>query len=482
MDRVRIPPRGQSVEDLLAALSKFREGDADWRGGRTFSLVYDAGPEHHALLERASALFLSENALNPLAFASLRRLETELVQMSASLFHGPETTVGTLTTGGTESLLLAVKTYRDRARRRRPWILRPEMVAPETIHVGFDKAAALFDVRLRRVPVKEDGRADVAAMKAKIGPRTILVAASAPQYPHGVMDPVPEVGALAQRRKLPFHVDACFGGFFLPWMERMGRVLPPWDFRVPGVTSVSADLHKFGYGAKGASVLLYRNMQYLRHQFFVATEWPGGIYASATLPGTKSGGPMAAAWASLMHLGEEGLLELTRRTLDAKERLQDGVESIVGLAVVGQPEGPALAWRSVDPAVETYAVADGLAARGWHVDRQHRPACVHCTLSANNLDAVESYLQDLAEVVAEVRANPGAARSGEAPMYGLMAELPARGLVRQGVLEVMEKMYAAQPKAPDLAEGQPPLVDAILKYGQPALRWLGQLRERRRRR
>jgi len=255
-------------------------------------------------------LFFSENALNPTVFPSLRRMETEVVAMTAALLGGDEHTVGNMTSGGTESLLMAVLTAREWGRAHKPDVQAPEMVLPATAHPAFEKAAHYFGVRPVHVPVGPDLRADVERMRAAITPRTVLLVGSAPSYPHGVVDPIVEIAQVAQEHGLLCHVDACVGGFELPFLRRLGYPVPDFDFQVPGVTSMSADLHKYGYAAKGASVVLYRDSALRRHQFFAYTDWPGGVYASATLAGTRPAGPIAAAWAVLHYLGEEGYLAL----------------------------------------------------------------------------------------------------------------------------------------------------------------------------
>jgi glutamate/tyrosine decarboxylase-like PLP-dependent enzyme len=371
------------ADALLATMQGYRGGDADWKTGRTWSLVYYGGEDHHEVLRRASEMFLAENLLNPMAFKSLRRMEAEVVEMTASMLNGPPECVGTMTSGGTESLLMACKAARDRARSKKPWILRPEIVAPETIHPAFDKAAHYFGLRLRKVKVGKDFRVDPKKMRRAIGASTVLLAASAPQYPHGVVDPIPELGAIAQDKGVPFHVDACVGGFVLPFVEALGYPLPVFDFRVPGVTSMSADLHKYGLAAKGASVVLYRSMDYMKHQFFVATDFPGGIYASPTIAGTRPGGPVAAAWAAMTFQGMAGYVDHTRRAMEATEKLVAGVRAIEGLHVLGEPHATIVAWASRDASVDTFAVADFLADRGWNIDRQHRPASIHCTVTSN---------------------------------------------------------------------------------------------------
>jgi sphinganine-1-phosphate aldolase len=432
-----IPSEGRSPEAVLAALREKATADTDWRGGRVFSLVYHAGEAHEQLLARAHAMYASTNLLNPMAFASLKQMEKELVAAGAALFRGPASATGTVTSGGTESILCAVAAYRDRARRAKPWLRWPELVVASTIHPAFDKAAHYFGVRLVKVPVGADQRADVRAMEKKIGWRTIGLVGSAPQYPHGVVDPIEELGALAQRRGLPLHVDACVGGFILPWLEKLGRSVPRWDFRVPGVTSISADLHKFGYAGKGASLLVWRTLDDLRHQIFVATDFPGGIYASPTMLGTRPGGPIAAAWAALQVLGKDGYLALAREAAGAADKLRAGIVEIPGLSLVGQSHSTIVAFAGKD----IFAVADRLEARGWSVDRMHRPSALHLTVTANHAQIVDTYLADLRAAVAEVRRDPSLAKAGTAPMYGMAAKLPIRTLVARNVRDVIARMY-----------------------------------------
>ncbi len=472
-ERASIPKSGVDKDELLLTMESFRQHDADWRQGRTWSLVYFAGDAHLAFLKKAHNLFFSENGLNPMAFRSLQRMEAEVVQMTASMLHGGPEVVGTMTSGGTESILLAVKTYRDRARALRPSIKRPEIVAPETIHVAFDKACHYFDVELRHAPLGPDFRVDVAAMRKLIGPNTIALAASAPQYPQGVLDPIAEVGALAEEKRLPLHVDACIGGFMLPWVEKLGYPVPAFDFRVPGVTSMSADLHKYGYAAKGASVVLYRDMSFLRHQFFVATDWSGGIYASPSMPGTRSGGAIAAAWAALMAMGEEGYLENAKSAMEASRKLRAGIDAIPGLQVLGDPVMTIVTYGARGDAVDVFAVADQLEDRGWSVDRQQKPACIHCTVTGHHLGVIDDYLRDLREAAAFVAAHPEVRSRGNAAMYGMMAKVPFRGMIRQSVMQVMEQMYGPSGSFdPDNlgATANAGLVGALLeRYGDTVL-------------
>lgn len=446
----RIPREGIARKEVLGLLDEMGTDDIDWHGGKSWSLVYHAGDEHKQFLADAHAKFASGNLLNPMAFQSLKRMESEVVRMTANMLNAPDDAVGTMTSGGTESILLAVKAARERAKKKRRLARSPEMIVPDTIHPAFDKASHYFGVAIKRVKLDRDFRVDVRALKRAISRNTILIAASAPQYAHGVVDPIAEIGAIASKRGIPFHVDACFGGFILPWLEKLGHPVPTFDFRVDGVTSMSADIHKYGYAAKGASVVVYRSMDYLKHQFFVATDSPLGIYASPTILGTRPGGPIAGAWATLMAMGESGYLELARKTLEAKSALMAGIGELDGVRVLGSTDGSIVTWAA-ERGLSTYAIADQLAERGWGVDRQQKPHCIHCTITANHVDVVDDYLSDLADAVAYVRANPDAAKTGEAAMYGMMSKVPIRGAVRVGVMKVMESMYAPGGGSPDLA-------------------------------
>lgn len=459
MERARIPGSGRDRAEVLRELDELRCDDVDFRAGRTWSLVYYAGDEHDAFLKEAAAKYFSQNGLNPLAFKSLKRMESDVVDMTAGMLNGPSSAVGTMTSGGTESILLAVKAWRDRARKRWPWIRRPNVVLPATAHPAFDKAAECFGLRLRRAPVHADGTADVAALRRLVNRNTVLLVASAPQYVVGVVDPIPEIGQLAQERGLPLHVDACFGGFLLPWLERVGVALPAFDFRVPGVSSMSADIHKFGYAVKGASVLVYRDPAALREQFFVTTSWPGGIYASATMAGTRPGGPIAGAWAALHALGEDGYVELARGSWAAAQQLRAGIEAIDGLRVLGLPHSTVVTWAASEGSdVDVYAVADRLQEAGWCVDRQQHPPSVHCTVSAANIGVVDDYLAAVSAAVAEVRADPSLAEQGEAAVYGLMSKIPIRAVVADQVRGMLLDMHAPGGSVTDLEDGIPEVV------------------------
>jgi sphinganine-1-phosphate aldolase len=391
-------------DEIVETLEAKRAGDARWQDGRTFGMVYDGGPGVHEVAETAALLFLHDNALNTLAFPSLGQIQSEVVGATAELLHGPDTASGFMTSGGTESILMAVKAARERGRAERG-ITEPELVVAESAHAAFHKAAHYFGLTVRKVPVTADYRADVDAMAAEVNDRTVLVVGSAPQYPQGVVDPIPELAALAADVGANFHTDACMGGFVLPFMEMLGYEVPPWDFRVEGVTSISADIHKLGYAPKGASVLLHRTKELRRYQTFVFEDWLGGFYASPAMQGTRPALPMATAWAVMHHLGIEGYKRLTKITIETADRMRAGVRAIDGLTILGDPQAHNLAIAAEpgwEDRVDVFAVGDAMQARGWFHDRQKPPDSLHATVSAGNGPVIEEYLRDLAEVVAEV--------------------------------------------------------------------------------
>ena len=395
-------PRGEVMQRLLA----MKQDDQDWRGGRVFSLVYSAGDDVHELLADALSLYSAENGLNVLAFPSIGTMQHDIICNTATLLGADDpasggAVEGYLTSGGTESLLQSVKTARDVGRER--GIARPSVVAGESAHAAFTKAADYFDVDLIRVPVDADFRVSASALADACTDDTIMVVGSAPTYPQGVIDPIADIAALAIERGILCHVDACMGGFLLPFLVELGRVGEPFDFRVPGVTSMSADVHKYGYASKGVSVILYRTHELARKQLFVTTDWLGGFYASTAMAGTRPAGPIAAAWAALMHIGWAGYLELTRTAHDAARELRAGIESVDALEVRGDPPATVMAFGARDPGtLDIFAVGERLGAEGWYLDRQNRPDSLHATVHAGSAATVPALVADLRRAVRDV--------------------------------------------------------------------------------
>jgi len=400
---VTIPDR--AADDVRRRLLALRADDLPTHGGRTLAYVYDSGiAEADALGREALAAYGATNGLDPTAFPSLLAMERDLVTFARPLFHAPAAAVGTVTSGGTESILLAVQTARD----AHPDITDPVMVVPTTIHAAFHKASHYFGVERVSVPVdpatfRADPAAIADALDAYAG-RVVLVAASAPSYAHGVLDPIPAIGEVAAARGVRFHVDACIGGWVLPWLERDGLVAHPWDFAVEGVTSVSADLHKYAYTPKGVSLLLHRTPQLRRPQFFASADWPGYTMLNATMQSTKSGGPLAAAWAVVSYLGDEGYQTLARRAYDGTRALAAGVGETPHLRVAAVPETTLVAVTTAD-ACDVFTLSDAMLDRGWFVQPQmaydELPATLHLTVSAATCELVPEFLEALRDAVAE---------------------------------------------------------------------------------
>jgi sphinganine-1-phosphate aldolase len=444
----RLPEKGRSREEVLRELEELREREAPrWEEGFVSGAVYHGGDEHTGFLDRVYGLHSQSNPLHADLWPSATRFEAEVVAMTAHMLGAAEANAGrpeeehvcgSLSSGGTESILLAMKTYRDWGREHKG-LTRPEVVVPTSAHPAFDKAAHCFGLKLVKVPVGPDWRADVGAMRKALTRDTLVMVGSAPSFPHGVIDPIEELSELARQRGIGFHTDACLGGFVLPWARRLGYPVPAFDFRLPGVTSLSADTHKFGYAAKGTSVVLYRGRALRAHQYFTATEWPGGLYFSPTFSGSRPGGLIAAAWASLVTMGEEGYLESTRRILEAAHRLQQGIRAIPDLHVLGEPLFViAFGSRSLD----IYQVLERMSARGWSLNGLHMPPAVHLcvTLRHARPGVIERFLADLEAAVAHVRSHPEDTGT-MAPVYGLAATLPFRGLLSDLLKRYMDLLY-----------------------------------------
>lgn len=426
----RLPEHGWSIADTMSHLETLQANDVRWKQGRVFSLAYYAGAQVHELATEAYRRFSGDNALNVDAFPSLRTMQNDVLRIVGVWLAAPASARGYFTSGGTESILMAVKAARDQFREA--GVRQPNVVLPTSAHAAFEKAGAYFDVEMRRVDVDAHWRADATAMAQACDANTIMLVASAPQYPQGVIDPIAEVAEVALRRGLNCHVDACMGGVTLPYLERLGTTLPAWNFVVDGVTSMSVDLHKFGYTAKGASVIMYRNAQLRSHQGFVTDNWLGGLYGSSGMLGTKSGGPIAAAWAVLHHLGDDGYLALTAAARDTTLRIAGAIEEIPQLALRAAPDttllsfGAAVNEHDGSPVIDVFALGDALATRGWYVDRQAPPASLHLTVNAVHADTVDAFIADLCacvEELSQVAANePGRPANvpGRASAYGTL--------------------------------------------------------------
>jgi len=440
-----LPPQGRDRADILAEMTQLQqEEQARWRDGYVSGAVYHGDPAHIDFLNRVYALNSQSNPLHFDLWPSTVKYEAEIVAMTAHLLGADYATmpiVGTVTSGGTESILLAMRTYRDQGRSERG-IKRARIVAPTTAHAAFDKAAQSFDIELVRVAVGANYRADVEDMAAAIDRNTVALVGSAPSFPHGIVDPIPELAALAQARGVGLHVDACLGGFVLPFARDLGYDIPDFDFRLPGVTSMSADTHKYGYAAKGTSVVLYRGEALRRLQYYAVADWPGGLYFSPTFAGSRPGALSAACWAALVSIGEDGYCAAAARILATAHYIRDWIAHLPDLVVLGAPTF-VIAFAS--PTLDIYRVLDAMTARGWSLNGLHRPAAIHLCVTLRHTEpgVAQRFLDDLTTSVTEVKTQP-AGKGGMAPVYGMAATLPMHGLVEDLLKRIVDALYRAE--------------------------------------
>ena len=424
---MQIPKKGLPKEQILGTLQAFKSRDMDWKAGKVWCYVYNPGEDPNQVVKEAYLSFLTENGLDPTVFPSMLKLETDVVRMLTTLLRGDENVVGHLTTGGTESIMLAVKTARDRARALHPEITHPEMVLPKTAHAAFHKAAHYLGVTPVVVDINPATfKVEAEAMRAAITKNTVLLVASSPSYSQGVIDPITEIGALAQEKGLLFHVDGCVGGIHLSFMRKLGYDLPDFDFSVPGVTSISADLHKYGYAAKGASCVMYRSKDIRKYQIFACTDTTAYTLINPTVLSTKSGGPMAGAWAILNYLGEEGFMHIVKTVQEATQKLIAGINAIPELEVLGQPAMCMFSFKS--DAINVYQLGDAMAKRGWYIQGQFStpltPRNLHISVNYGTTHQVDALLKDLQECVELVKGMDPIDSDGIRAMVGAALESP----------------------------------------------------------
>lgn len=430
------PPRGMTPKEVTEQLESLRAEDADWRSGRTWSLVYSTGDDHEQVLKDAYGRYFNENALGPRAFPSLARMESDVVSALLDLLNGdPGSAGGTMASGGTESIILALKAYRDSTR-----LQSHSVVMPSTAHPAFRKACHLLKMDAIVVPVGTDLVADVASMSDAIREDTVALIASAPAYPYGLVDPIDQLGELAEDRGIGLHVDAAIGGFVLAFARRLGHDIPPFDFAVDGVTSISADLHKYGYGPKGASTILYRHRALRRFQFYVDTGWPGGLLASPTLLGTRPGGVIAAAWAAIHHLGLSGYDAIFSEVLSSTKRLREGIEAIGDLKVIGEPPVSVFAFTS--EIKDVFAIADRMEEKGWRMDRQVDPNCIHMIVNPTHTGVTDEFVAQLSVAYEEA---PGPRDSIHKYAYGVTDRFETSYDLTDSIVAALEEIYDRPP-------------------------------------
>ncbi|HWT08405.1 MAG TPA: aminotransferase class V-fold PLP-dependent enzyme [Roseomonas sp.] len=402
-----IPTKGRARADLLADLTARKAGDRDWRHGRLAVYFYWLDEELERVQQDAYLAFWTENNLGQRAYPSLKSIEDEVIAMALSLLGGGEGAAGTFTSGGSESIFLAMMAARNKARAQRG-VTRPNIVLPNSAHLTFDRAAEALGMEARRVPIGPDLRADVDAMAARMDADTVAIVGSAPNYPFGTFDPIARLAALAQARGAWMHVDACVGGFLAPYVRRLGHDVPAFELSVPGVTSLSADIHKHGMAPKGASLLLVADAADREWHKFESRAWQRGPYAAYTTQGTRPGGAVAAAWAAMNFLGDEGYLRCARLIMEAKAIMTAGIGAIPGLAILEPSDLCIFVWRAVDPALDVGKVAAALDAEGWLVGRQQEPDGIHLHLNPIHREVAEDYVAAVARAVETARGGQGA--------------------------------------------------------------------------
>ncbi|MEQ3746540.1 MAG: aspartate aminotransferase family protein [Henriciella sp.] len=409
---MQMPEQGREWPEIETEMMARGQGDAQWRDGKTAVYVFNAGEDIAAVQKEAYAAYMSENGLGPLAFPSLAQMEKDVIAMGLGLLHGPQGSTGAMTSGGTDSITMAIKTARDYARSKGKALGKANIVLPQSAHLAFDKACHLMDVEVRRIPIMTDGtyKADVEAMIAACDESTVMMVGSAPNFPHGIIDPIEALGEAAERKGVWLHVDACVGGYFAPFARMNGVAVPAFDFEVPAVHSMSADLHKYGYAAKGASTVLFRSEELYQHMPFDMNQWSGAPMKTPTLAGTRPGGAISAAWAVMNYLGIEGYKRLQGSVCETRQRVEEGVKRL-GFEVLGDPMLGLVAFRHPDH--HAFAIYGEIYRRGWFTSVTKEPPSLHLMLSPKHSEVIDEYLADLEASVAAVAAQSGNAKKAD---------------------------------------------------------------------
>ncbi|XP_069609308.1 sphingosine-1-phosphate lyase 1 [Ranitomeya imitator] len=439
-----LPRNGLKQEKVMEKLKEYSSlGEVSWEQGKVSGTVYSGDERLTQLLVKVYGEFAWSNPLHPDVFPGVRKMEAEIVRMACNLFNGGPETCGAVTSGGTESILMACKAYRDLAYEK--GIKYPEIVAPVSVHAAFDKAANYFGMKMVHVPLdKKTMRVDVKAMRRAISKNTAMLVCSAPQFPHGIIDPIEDVAKLAVKYNIPFHVDACLGGFLIVFMKKAGYPLKPFDFRVKGVTSISADTHKYGYAPKGSSVILYSHKDYRQYQFFVTSDWPGGLYASPSIAGSRPGGIVAGCWATMMHMGEDGYIEATKSIISNARFIIKEFQKIKEIFIFGNPEVSVISFGST--VFDIYRLSNSLTAKGWNLNTLQFPPSIHIclTLLHTKPGVAQLFVKDVQESLSVIMEDPGAKATGAGAIYGMAQTIPDRSLVTEISKAFLDCLYLTE--------------------------------------
>ncbi|XP_026164985.1 sphingosine-1-phosphate lyase 1 [Mastacembelus armatus] len=441
-----LPLTGLSQSQVLEKIKEYKSlNEVQWEKGCVSGTVYWGDETLTKLLVKVYGDFAWSNPLHPDIFPGVRKMEAEVVRMACTLFHGGPNSCGTVTSGGTESILMACKAYRDMAYER--GIKYPEILAPVSVHAAFDKAAHYFGMKLVHIPLdKKTMKVDVKAMKRAISKNTAMLVCSAPQFPHGIIDPIEEVAKLAVRYNVPLHVDACLGGFLIVFMAKAGYPLAPFDFRVKGVTSISADTHKYGYAPKGSSVILYSDKKYRHYQYYVAPDWQGGIYASPSVAGSRPGGIIAACWATMIYMGENRYVDATRKIISTARKIKTEIRKIKGVFVFGDPEVSVVAIGS--DVFDIFRLSNALTSKGWNLNTLQFPSSIHicCTVLHTQPGVTDQFIRDVREQVAIIMKNPKEKTTGMGAIYGMAQSIPDRSMVTEVSRGFLDCLYSTEIK------------------------------------
>lgn len=436
----RIPSLGRDRQEIIRDLEELRSlEEAHWKDGFVSGAVYHGDAEHIDFLNHVYAIESQSNPLHVDVWPSISKFEAEIVAMTADMLNGTDQLAcGTLSSGGTESIMLAMKTYRDWARDKKG-ITRPEMVVPITAHPAFDKASQSFNIKIHHISVDSNFRANVDAMRKAINRNTIVMVGSAPSFPHGMIDPIAELSEVARQHGIGFHTDACLGGFVLPWAEKLGYEIPQFDFRLPGVTSISVDTHKYGYAAKGTSVILYRGKELLHYQYYTIANWPGGLYFSPTFAGSRPGALSASCWAAMTSIGAQGYMDATKKILETAAYIKQEIKQFPELRLLGDPLF-VIAFAS--DSLDIYKILDYMTHKKWSLNGLHKPSCIHIcvTLRHTQPSVKERFIEDLRSAVEYVKTHPEV-KGDMAPIYGMAATIPMRGLVSDMLKKYLDLIF-----------------------------------------
>ena len=447
-----LPASGWTTEQVRAELDKLGAmKHTRWEDGRVSGAVYHGGHDLSDLQSEAFKRFGVSNPIHPDVFPGVRKMEAEVVAMTLGLFHAPETGAGVTTSGGTESIIMAILAARQKAYTERS-VREPEMILPETAHTAFRKAAEYFNIRIHKVPCPAPSyKVHLPTVSRLINSNTILLVSSAPNFPHGIVDDIPSLSRLALKHKLPLHVDCCLGSFVVPFLAKAGFPAPDFDFRVPGVTSISVDTHKYGFAPKGNSVVLYRTVELRRYQYYVCADWSGGVYASPSMAGSRPGALIAGCWASLMKMGEDGYLDTCLKIVGAAKKIEESIRTSDKLrhsiSVIGKPMVSVVAFRANTTQkdqfynVDIYDLADAMSAKGWHLNALQDPPAIHVAVTMPIVAAVDDLIKDLEETVEAVRGNATEKKGDAAALYGVAGALPDKSIVKELASGFLDTLY-----------------------------------------